>query len=371
MEASLKLGRIFNIPIGVHVSWFLIFALVTWSLSIGYFPQEYPNLPGAAYWLLAAFTSILFFTSVLVHELSHSVVAIREGIPVKSINLFIFGGVAQISREPKTAGAEFRITIAGPLSSLVLAVLFFALYQVGQTSAYLAAPSLYLARINLILALFNMIPGFPLDGGRVLRAAIWRLTGNFRQATQVATSAGQLVAFGFMALGGVSIFTGDFFNGLWLIFIGWFLQNAAATYLVQSNVEHRLSGVTVAQAMSRDCENVEGDIPLADIVNQQVLVNGKRCFFVADSGHLQGILTLRDITKVGKDNWASVTAGESMTPLDKLITVTPRSPLLSALRTMDEANVAQIPVVENNAIVGLLSREQILHYLRLRTELDM
>jgi Zn-dependent protease len=371
MEASVKLGRIFNIPVGVHISWFLIFALVTWSLSSGYFPQEYPGLGGAAYLSLAAITSLLFFASVLIHELAHSVVAIREGIPVKSINLFIFGGVAQITREPKTAGAEFRITIAGPLSSLALAILFFALYQLDQAIPYLAAPSLYLARINLILALFNMIPGFPLDGGRVLRAAIWKLTGNFQRATQIAATAGQLVAFGFMGLGGISLFSGDFFNGLWLIFIGWFLQNAAASNYAQSNLEHRLTGVTVDQAMVRDCECVSGQMRLDDLVNQQILTGGKRCFFVTDNGHLRGLLTLRDVTRIARDRWNAVTTGQSMVPLDKLVTVTPKTPLLMALQTMTEANIAQVPVLEGDTIVGLLSREQVLNYIRLRTELGV
>lgn len=371
METSLKLGRVFGIPVGVHASWFLIFALVTWSLSAGYFPVEYPGLSVAAYVLLAAVTSLLFFGSVLVHEMSHSVVAQREGIPVTSINLFIFGGVAQIAREPKTAASEFRITIAGPLSSLVLGAAFWVLYLIAQQVSYLAAPSLYLARINFTLALFNLIPGFPLDGGRILRAIVWRISGDFRRATQVASAAGQIIAFGFMLLGGISLVSGNIFNGLWMIFIGWFLQNAAASSLAQANIEHRLSGVTVAQAMSKDCECVSGGMRLDDLVNQEVLANGKRCFLIADGGRLRGLLTLRDISAIAKDRWTQMTAGQSMVPLERLVTVAPTTPLLAALQTMDSSKVAQVPVMDGDAVVGLLTREQVLHYIRLRTELGL
>jgi Zn-dependent protease len=371
MESSIKLGRVLGIPFGVHISWFLIFALVTWSLAAGYFPGEYPGLGGVAYALMGAATSLLFFGSVLLHELAHSVVARREGIPVRSINLFIFGGVAQITREPKTAGSEFRITIVGPLTSLALAVFFLIAFQLDRSVSYLAAPSIWLARINLTLAVFNMIPGFPLDGGRILRAVVWKVTGDFQIATKIATGAGQIIAFAFMAVGAVSLFGGDFFNGLWLIFIGWFLQNAAASTAAQTGLEQRLSGVTVEQAMTRDCECVAGHTRLDEIVNQQVLATGQRCFFVADGGRLRGMLTLRDVARVGRDRWGDVTAEQSMVPLDKLVQVTPKTPLISAMQTMDEANVAQVPVVENEQIVGLLSRENVLHAIRVRTELGL
>jgi Zn-dependent protease len=214
MEASVKLGRILGIPVGLHTSWFLVFGLVTWSLAVGYFPAEHPSLPAVAYWGLGAVTSLLFFGSVLVHELSHSVVALRHEMPVQGITLFIFGGVAQIGREPPDAHAEFRIAIAGPLASLVLGIGFGALWWLDQAVPYLAAPSLWLMRINLLLAAFNMIPGFPLDGGRVLRAIVWHFTGNFHKATRVATFAGQLTAFGFIGVGLLIMLSGNFFNGL-------------------------------------------------------------------------------------------------------------------------------------------------------------
>ncbi|MBM3135262.1 MAG: CBS domain-containing protein [Chloroflexi bacterium] len=371
MEASVKLGRILGIPVGLHVSWFLVFGLVTWSLAAGYFPPEYPNLPAGAYWVLGAVTSLLFFGSVMAHELGHSIVALRHQIPVRGITLFIFGGVAQIGREPQNPGAEFRIAIAGPSISLALAIGFGGLWLLDRVVPYLAAPSLWLARINLLLAAFNMIPGFPLDGGRVLRAIIWRITGSFHRATQVATFTGQLAAFGFMGVGVFMMLGGNFFNGLWLIFIGWFLQNAAASSYAQVNLQQSLRGVTVTQVMSRDCPLVSSRLPLQQLVEEKILTGGRRCFFVAENGQLRGMLTLSDVAKVPRADWTQITTGQVMVPWERMIRVQPNTELLAALQTMDDANVNQVPVVEGDKIAGMLSREQVLHYLRVRTELGI
>lgn len=372
MEASIKLGRIWGIPVGLHISWFLVFGLVTWSLATGYFPQEYQDLPVPAYWLLGILTSVFFFGSVLIHELGHSLLALRNGIPVRGITLFIFGGVAQITQEPRSPGAEFRIAIAGPLASLGLAALFGGLWLLDQgISAYLAAPSIWLARINLMLALFNMIPGFPLDGGRVLRALVWRMTGNIQRATQVAASTGQLVALGFIGWGVFTIFTGNFMNGLWLAFIGWFLQNAAATSLAQSSMPQALREATVSQAMSRECSSVSSLTPLSQLVEERILNGGQRCFYVTDDGHLRGLLTLRDISAIPQSKWRFTTAGQAMVPLSRLARVEPTTPLLAALQTMDDADVAQVPVMQEDEVVGTLSREQVVHYVRLRAELGI
>ncbi len=371
MQASVRLGRIFGIPIGLHSSWFLIFGLVTWSLAAGYFPPEYPNLPRVAYWVLGGVTSILFFASVLAHEMGHSVVALRNQVPVRGITLFIFGGVAQIGREPPTPGAEFRIAIAGPLTSLALSGVFAGLWLLDQAVPYLAAPSIWLARINLILAVFNMIPGFPLDGGRVLRAIVWKLTGNFYRATQVASFSGQLVAFGFIGFGALTMLTGNLFNGLWLVFIGWFLQNAAATAYAQTNIQELLRDVTVAQAMTQECALVPDNISLQRLVEDYVLTGGRRCFFIADQDRLRGLLSLSDVAKIPRDNWVAVAVGDVMVPWERLIRVETTTPLLRALQIMDDANVSQVPVVSAGRLVGMLSREHVLRYIRTRAELGI
>jgi Zn-dependent protease/predicted transcriptional regulator len=371
MTANIHLGRILGIPIGLHVSWFLIFALVTWSLATGFFPGEYPQLGVAAYWALGALTSILFFASVLIHELAHSVVAQRHGIPVRNISLFIFGGVAQIGEEPKTAGAEFRIAIAGPVSSLLLAALFGVIYLIDQPIPYLAAPSLWLMRINFTLAIFNLIPGFPLDGGRVLRAAVWSLTRDYFRGTQVAAFAGQIIAFGFIGIGLLVVLTGNFFNGIWLVFIGWFLQNAAASSYAQSSLQHSLRGVRVAQVMSRECVQVPADMSIHDLVEERVLGAGQRCFFVAENGRLRGMLTLRDFSQVPRSDWTHVRTEEAMVPLERVAHVQPDTELMTALKIMDDAQVNQVPVMWGDQIQGVLSREQILRYVRTRAELGM
>lgn len=371
MDASVKLGHIWGIPIGLHSSWFLIFIFLTWSLATGYFPQEYPALGGLSHWGLGLVTSLLFFASVLAHELGHAWVALRNGIPVKRITLFIFGGVAQIAQEPKSPGAEFRVAIAGPLVSLALAVIFAGTWLVDQAVPFLAAPSEYLMRINAMLALFNLVPGFPLDGGRMLRAVVWKLNGSFTRATRVAAFAGQLVAFGFIAWGVFTIFQGQFLNGLWLAFIGWFLQNAAASSYAQVNLQSSLAGVKVSQVMARDCARVPSLVPLSQLVDERVLTGGGRCFFVADNGRLQGMLTLRDIAAVPQPKWRFTTTGQAMRPYSRLAQVGPDTALLSALQTMDNADVAQVPVIQNDELVGVLSRDQVVHYLRTRAELGL
>lgn len=371
MDASIKLGRIWGIPIGLHSSWFLIFGLVTWSLAAGYFPMEYPGMPSQAHWMLGAFTSVLFFGSVLLHELGHTYLALRNKLPVRGITLFLFGGVAQIAREPGNPGAEFRIAIAGPMTSLALAVLFASLAMIAGPATYLAASTEWLARINLMLALFNMIPGFPLDGGRVLRAGVWYATGSFHRATQVAAFSGQMVAFGFIGLGILSILSGSLFNGLWLVFIGWFLQNAAASSYAQSNLHRSLRDVLAGQVMNRECSPVSGGVTLQSLVEERILGQGQRCFLVAEDGRLRGLLTLRDVTAVPRPDWGRITTGEAMVPLLRLSRVQADTPLLAALQMMDDAQVAQLPVVQEEEVIGMLSREQILGYLRTRAELGM
>lgn len=371
MEASFKIGRIWGIPIGVHSSWFILFALLVFSLSTGYFPVEFPDLSFTMDIVLGLVTSLLFFGSVLAHELGHSIFALRNDIPVKSITLFIFGGVAQIENEPKSPGAEFRIAIAGPLTSLTLAALFGGLWALDQNFDLLAAPSRYLMRINFFLAVFNMIPGFPLDGGRVLRAIVWRVTGNLRRANRIAVLSGQIVAYGFIAYGVYWIFTGRMLDGFWLIFIGWFLQNAARTTHSQTQIQDSLQGVKVSQVMTRDCDQIPNLLSINQLVEESVLTSGKRCFFVTSEGQLQGMLTLRDIAKIPEQKWRFTTTEQAMVPLSRLEWVGPDDELLKALRLMDSKNVAQVPVLFEGELVGMLSREQIVSYIRARAEIGV
>jgi len=372
MKASIKLGKVWGIPIGLHSSWFLIFALLVWSLGTGYFPVEYKSLSSETSILLAGITSLLFFGSVLAHELGHSAIALRNKIPVKGITLFIFGGVSQISQEPLSPGVEFRLAAAGPLTSFALGGLFGAAWLIFQSIPVLAAPSLYLMRINILLGAFNMIPGFPLDGGRVLHSIVWWLTKNERLATRAATLSGEVIAFGFVAVGLFMMFNHQLLNGIWLAFIGWFLQNAAISASFQSNMQEKLRGLTVAQAMTRDCAEVPGLSTLNQLVYDRVLTGGQHCFFATDyTGEIRGILTLKDITKVPQMKWRFTTAEQIMIPIARTKSVEPEMELVCALQTMDEAQLSEVPVIEHERLIGMLSRENVQRYLQLRTQLGV
>jgi len=372
-DSGILIGRIWNIPIRLHLSWFVIFFLVTWSLASGYLPSEYPQLSTTAIWVIAAVTSVLFALSVLLHELGHSFVAQRNDVPVKSVTLFLFGGVATISKEPPNGKAELLIAIAGPLTSLLLAGVFGALWLVDHSIPYLAAPSAWLARINLLLALFNMIPGFPLDGGRVLRAVVWHFSGDLRKATRIATFAGQIIAFGFIGYGLITIFTGNLYNGIWLAFIGWFLQNAAASTYSQVTVQETLRGVTVAQVMDSEIDRIPWNTRLKDLVDGKVMQEGKRLFIVTDTAGdmLRGMVTVRNITNVPRDQWDEMVVDQVMIPRRDLVSVTPSAQLLDALKLMDDSNVAQLPVIENDTVNGFLCRDHVLRYIRLRSEIGL
>ncbi len=371
MSGRLKLLEVWGIPIHLHLSWLVIWGLVTWSLAAGYFPHEYPSWAPAAYWAVGALTALAFFGSVLVHELGHSWVALRNGIPIRGITLFIFGGLAQIGREPQAPGVEFRIASAGPLTSVALAVLFGGTWWLVRDVPVLAAPAIWLARINFMVAAFNVIPGFPLDGGRLFRALVWRVTGSFRRANRAAAFTGQVVALGLIGWGILTVLDGNVIGGMWIALIGWFLQNAAASAYAETNLRELLRDATVAQAMTADCARVGRGVPLDRIVRDEVLGAGRRCFIVTDDGQMAGLLTLHEIKAIPAERRAAVTAGEVMAPVEKLATVEPGTDLLAALEKMDDANVAQMPVVEAGRLRGMVAREQVLHYVRVRAELGM
>lgn len=368
MQANIRLGRIWNIPIGLNYSWFLIFGLVTWSLAAGFLPSAYPSLSVTLAVALGLLTSILFFASVLAHELGHAYIALRNNIPVRAINLFFFGGVAQITREPQSAGAEFRIAIAGPLVSFALAAAFGLIALLAPATNYMNSPAMWLARINLILALFNLIPGFPLDGGRVLRAVVWKVTGSEMRATRLAGLFGQITAYSFIGIGVFLAFSGNFVNGLWLVFIGWFLQNAASNSIAQADLRKTLTGVTAGQVMSRTLVRVPSQTPVGNLTKPQSLGMGQRAFFVSEDDEVRGMVTLTDIARLPRTTWETTSVDRIMVPEERWVRIDPDTELLAAIETMEVANVKQVPVVEEGRIIGLLSRDQALNFLRLRAE---
>ncbi|HKO03290.1 MAG TPA: site-2 protease family protein [Candidatus Acidoferrales bacterium] len=366
---TIPLGRILGIPIGLDYSWFLIFGLLTWSLATGYYPAEFRDWPAAQYWITAGVTAALMFSCVLLHELGHSVVALRFKVPVRSITLFIFGGVAQLAAEPPSASAEFQIAIAGPIVSFVLAALFAALQMAFAGAESLFALAKYLAFINAMLASFNLIPGFPLDGGRVFRAIVWGFTKNFRRATLIAATVGRFIAFLFIAFGVWQVFSGHVANGVWIIFIGWFLDTAAVAQTQQQMLQGFLAGHKVSEAMSRDYLSIPGPATLQELVDSHVLGEGRRTFMVGGDGQGGGLLTLHSIKSVPKAEWPTTTAAQAMIPMERLKSIQPDAEVWTALELMDRDGVNQLPVISGGTVVGLLSRDSVITYLRTLQEI--
>lgn len=363
-RSSISLGRILGIPIGLDYSWFLIFALLTWSLATSYFPAEFKGWPVTQYWIVGAVTVILMFGSVLLHELGHSVVALRYKIPVRSITLFIFGGVAQIGAEPPSAVAEFWIAIAGPITSFGLAIIFGLLQPLVGSFGSLLAIARYLAYINGALALFNLIPGFPLDGGRVFRAIVWGTTHSLHRATLIAATLGRFIAYLFILLGVWQMFTGNFGNGLWIAFIGWFLESAASSQLRQQTIHDLLAGHLVADAMRRDFTSVRQDATLEQMVSEHLLGSGRRSLVVKENDRVTGLLTLHNVKTIPSSEWSSTKAEQVMIPIEKIKRIRPDAELTDALGEMDRDGVNQLPVMVDNDIQGILGRDDVISTVR-------
>jgi Zn-dependent protease/CBS domain-containing protein len=363
---------LFGIPLRLHFSWFFIFILVTWALAASYFPSVYPDWSVATAVIASIITSLLFFASVLLHELMHSVVARAAGIPVKSITLFIFGGVSQITEEPAKPQVELKMAIAGPLTSLLLGGVFWAVYYlVPESMEHIIAVSFWLGLINLTLGVFNLLPGFPLDGGRVLRAILWWRMGDLRRATHWAANAGRGVSFLFIFGGVWLLFAGYWFNGLWLAFIGWFLGNAAVGSYRQLNLMQMLQGHAVSEAMSRECRSVPPDISLEELVNRHILSSGGQCFVVTEGGAIRGLITLRDVKAVPREEWEGKRVSDAMVSFDKLKKVRPGEDLAGVLKIMTEADINQLPVVDGGQVVGLISRDSLLAFINIRDKLGV
>ena len=367
---SLRLGKILGIEVRLDYSWFIIFTLITGSLVQRFI---FKGMDITTSVVIGILTSLLFFASVLAHELAHSFVARANGVPVHSITLFIFGGMARIAQEPKRPRDEFFMALAGPAASIAIAILFGAIwFATSNLSKPIAALASWLGLINGILAIFNLIPGFPLDGGRVLRSIIWGITGNLRKSTRVASITGRGVAYIFIFVGIWRIFfQRDWLGGLWIAFIGWFLENAAANSYRQVALRDTLQGHTVREVMVTDGPYIPHNLMLEELVHDYILHTGRRCFPVVDEERVLGIVTLHDVKEIPKERWNSTTVSEIMTPLEQLQTVHPDDGLFDVLERMTREDVNQLPVIDYGKLVGMVARDNVLSFIHTRTELGI
>ncbi len=365
---SIKLFTIRGIEVGVHYSWLIIFGLLTWSLSVYQLPAQIGRLPVLEYWILGAFTAILLFVSVLVHELAHSFVAKARGLNARSITLFIFGGVSNLTGEPKSAKTEFLVAVVGPLTSFGLAALAFVVASLVDERRAVVVAS-YLVFINISLGAFNLIPGFPLDGGRVLRAILWGATHNLRRATQWAANAGKVVAVLMFAAGLWLSFNGEIVSGVWLAAIAWFLYNAASGSIKQLAIEARLGPLRARDIALPTQVTVPPGISVAELVETYMLPHNLHAIAVADDARLVGIVTVGDVKLVPLDRRAKTSVAEIMGGRDALYTVTADGGALDAVELLDEHDLQQVPVLDGGLLVGMLSRADVMRQVQMREAL--
>lgn len=392
-RTALRLGRVAGIEILVDWSLLIIFSLITLSLGAGLFPAWHPDWGPLLIWGTALAAALLFFASVLLHELSHAIVGRANGIPIPRITLFMFGGMADMEKEPPSWRAELYMAAAGPITSLTLGFIFLTLAKIvigpieidpdnpRQSFAHLGPTVsllMWLGPVNIILGLFNLVPGFPLDGGRILRAALWGATGDLVAATRRASAVGQgfawvLMGSGFLMILGlrVPIFGGGFANGLWLALIGWFLNNAAVMSYRQLLVHQSLEDVPVLRLMHTRFERVAPQLSLQALVDEYLMPSGQRAFPVEERGQFIGMICLRDLPKRPRDEWRTTTVGDIMTPRHELVTLSPEQDAAAALDLFGKRDVNQLPVLKDGQLLGFVRREDILKWLSLHAGLTV
>lgn len=369
MGGSFTVARIRGIAIEIHPTWLLIVGLLAYTLAEGVLPDQYEDWSPAQAWTVGIISAVLLFVTVLIHELAHALVAIARGIEVPKITLFIFGGVSHLATQPKSAREEFWIAIAGPLTSVAIAGVCFGTWVILGGNDYIEAIFSYLATVNVLLAVFNIVPGFPLDGGRVLRAIAWGRTKSFRRATQIAGDVGVGIAYIMMIGGGLLLLSGFLFNGIWFMFIGWFLLNAARAETQDVRLESVLGRLRARDVMRADFVTVQPGVPLQTIVDQYMLGEGERAVVVALDGAVSGILSVSDVRKVPREQWPSTPAQRVMTTRERVVTVSADEPAVEVLAIIGRQGLNQVPVLEDGRMVGLITRRELLERVQLAESL--
>jgi Zn-dependent protease/CBS domain-containing protein len=377
MKSNLIIGRLFGIDIGINYSWFFLFGMITLSFWAQY-SNEHPGWPSYAPIIAALATSAMFFLSLLAHEMSHSLLALAKGLPVHSITLFIFGGVSLIEKEAMNAATEFEVGVIGPISSFIISGIFFGLTLITDAGSPLGAAFGWLAKINLFLAIFNMIPGYPLDGGRVLRAIVWAITGSVHRATRIAAAGGQVVAWLLIGMGISMLFGATYgeylgggqIGGLWYIVIGGFLLYAARSSQQTIRLEEVISHSHARDVMTRNADLVPAAISLSQFFDDHLIRTGRRCYVVADDGRLLGLMTPAELKAVSRQNWPSTTVAQAMTPFTAMRWVDPDADLRQVVELLEKDEVNQVPVVSGGQLEGLIGRDELLGFIQTRSEFE-
>ncbi len=371
---SVRLGKIMGIPVRIHYTMWIIFALIAWSLAYGYMPRQYPGLSTATYWTIGIASAIILFASVLIHELSHSYVAKKNGLPIARITLFFFGGVSEMTEEPRDAGLEVRMAAAGPLMSFLIAGALGGLWYFAKLAALPIAVTAtvgYGALINAVLGVFNLLPAFPLDGGRVFRGSLWKHSGNLVGATKMATRLSEALSFAMMLGGFVAIILGNLVDGIWVIVLGWFIRSGAETSLRQTLVGETLTGVTVGNIMTHEVLTVPPDITVQQLISDYFLVHPHGGYPVMRDGQLLGLVTLQSARSIPKDMRATETVAQAMLPFERAPTIQPTVSALDALQRMARERVGIMLVVDGNSLLGMITRGDLMRTIQTRQELGL
>ena len=364
MSGTFGLGRLFGVRIQVHFSWVFIFALIAWSLASSWLPSRYVDWSTTQYWTVGVIGSTLLFVCVLIHELSHSLEAIRRGLRVTSITLFFLGGFSQIDGESRSASEEFWVSVVGPIASLGLASLFGLIYlNLRASTGPLTALTQYLMFVNLLVGLFNLIPAFPLDGGRVLRSLVWKATQSQERATRVASLTGSVLGFTLIGVGVVAIFTNSLVTGIWLMFIGWFIQSTASSVRQSDSERIVVSGRTVGDAMDKRLQVVPPGISIQRLVDEHMVAEMQRAYLVMLGDTFYGLITVSDVRLVPMAVWPGTWVSEAMTKVQDAITLSPDDPLEEGLKILADKNIQQAIVMESDSPVGMLTRAGVLRVM--------
>jgi Zn-dependent protease/predicted transcriptional regulator len=369
----IKLFKLLGFEVRIDLSWIIIAALVTWSLAAGLFPYLYPDLTRETYWLMGVVGALGLFVSIVAHEFCHSLVARRFGMPMKGITLFIFGGVAEMGDEPPTARAEFMMAIVGPLSSMAIGAVFYLIYRFGESAGWNTPVNgviYYIAYINGILAVFNLLPAFPLDGGRVLRSILWGLKDNLRWATRISSAIGAAFGIGLIVLGVFQFISGNVIGGVWMFLIGLFLKSAAQMSYQQLLVRKALEGESVRRFMNTHPVTVQDSTTIEELVEDYIYKYHYKMFPVMSGDHLVGCITTRQVKEIPRQAWSRETIREVASPCSAENTISPQTDAIKALAMMNQGGISRLLVVENGHLVGLVTLKDLLDFFSLKVELE-